>query len=407
MIAPKAAPDAFLPYGRQSIDEDDISAVTSILRGSYLTCGPMVEKFEHAIAEYTGARYAVACSSGTAALHLATLALGLKSGDISIVPTVTFLATANASRYVGADVIFSDVEDSSGLMTAENLKWTLDSIDTNQAKAVFPVHLNGQATPIEEISATANDLFIVEDAAHALGTIYTDSSGKQVNVGSCANSDCCIFSFHPVKTITMGEGGVVTTNDETLYKRLQRFRHHGVVRDADNFALKNLAISESGTTNPWHYEMPELGYNYRASDIHCALGLSQLKKLERFVTQRLELVKYYDQSFNDCAPTINILKKYPGQRSSWHLYPIFIDFVGIEKDRAQVMEELLSYGIGTQVHYIPVHLQPYYHPSYTDGSFPGAMTYFGHVLSLPLFPEMTMNDVDRVVDAVRMIVPIT
>lgn len=388
----------FLPYGRHLIDDDDIAAVNKVLTSEFLTTGPVVEDFERAFAARVDARYAVACSSGTAALHLAALALGLGEGDAVVVPTVTFLATANAVRYVGAEVVFADVDAESGLMTADTLADALESAPN--AKAVFPVHLGGQTAPMEAITAIAADrgLRVVEDACHAVGASYDTADGP-ARVGSCRHAAMAAFSFHPVKTIAMGEGGAVTTNDGALHKRLAALRNHGV--STDDFENREMASDGNGGTNPWYYEMTEPGFNYRASAIHCALGLSQLAKLDAYVARRRALAERYDALLAPLAPVVRPVSRVPGVSPAWHLYATLIDFDGAGIPRARLMERLRAQGIGTQVHYIPVHEQPYYRRRYGRRELPGAAAYYARALSLPLFPAMTDDDVGRVVAALE------
>ncbi len=393
----------YLPYGRQSIDERDIAAVTAVLRSDYLTTGPAVEAFEKALAARVQADYAVACSSGTAALHLAAMALGLGPGDAIVVPAVSFLASANAARYVGAEVVFADVDPASGLMTAESLEAAIARCRTEgrNLRAVHPVHLNGQAVDMLAVSEIARreDLKVVEDACHLLGGGYAPQGGDESAVGSCAFSDMTMFSFHPVKAIAMGEGGALTTNQAALNKRLIRLRNHGIVRDCEDFERPDLGLDGAGRANPWYYEMPEPGYNYRASDIHCALGLSQLDKLDRFTAAREALMQRYYEGLAPLAPLIRPVARVTGCRPAWHLCAVRIDFEALGLERAELMRRLNDQGIGTQVHYIPLHWQPYYRKRYGEVSLPGAEAYYRHALSLPLFPGMTAADVDRVVEA--------
>jgi UDP-4-amino-4,6-dideoxy-N-acetyl-beta-L-altrosamine transaminase len=390
--------DRFLPYGRQVIDSDDIAAVAAVLNGDFLTTGPVVEEFEQAFAKRVGSRYAVVCSSGTAALHLATLALGICKGDTAIVPTMTFLATANSVRYVGGDVLFADVDAATGLLTAENLEAALASA-TGHVKAVLPVHLAGQCVDMPAITRIAerHDLFVVEDACHALGSSSKDGGA----VGSCRHSILTVFSFHPVKTIAMGEGGAITTNDQVLYDRLRRLRNHGIVREPELFQNADLAFGDNGEPNSWYYEMPELGFNYRASDIHCGLGLSQLGKLDGFISRRRELVAAYDRLLAPLAPIVRSPVRVAGCDPGWHLYAASIDFGRIGVSREQVMRRMKEKGVGTQVHYVPVHLQPYYQGLVGPQQMPGAMAYYRATLSLPLFPLMTASDVEHVVDVLQ------
>jgi UDP-4-amino-4,6-dideoxy-N-acetyl-beta-L-altrosamine transaminase len=393
--------DKFLPYGRQVIDDDDIAAVTAVLRGDWLTTGPTVEKFEAALAARVGARFAVACSSGTAALHLATLAADLKHGDHAVVPSMTFLATANAVRYADAEAVFADVDSNTGLMRPEDLEAALARAQ-GRVTAVLPVHLAGQSVDMAAIAAIAerHGMAVIEDACHALGSTY-QADGETFQVGSCRHSTMAVFSFHPVKTIAMGEGGAITTNDPELCKRLMMLRSHGMTRDASEFQNVDLAFDANGHPNPWYYEMPVLGFNYRASDINCALGLSQLGKLDGFIDRRRALVVQYDKMLAQLVPQVRPPAHVPGCNPAWHLYAPRIDFAGIEGGRAGLMQRLRDVGIGTQVHYIPLHRQPYYLERLGEKQLPGAMKYYRETLSLPLFPSMTDADVRRVVDALK------
>jgi len=391
----------FLPYGRQFIDDDDIAAVVAALRSDFLTTGPTVDAFEARLAETVGARYAVACSSGTAALHMAMAALDLDEGAGVAVPTLTFLATANAVRYVGAEVEFVDVDPETGLSSGAGFLQAVQGPSSNRLQVLAPVHFAGQVVDMLAVASLARErgLRVVEDAAHALGATYLDEKGRRVPVGSCQHSDMAIFSFHPVKTIAMGEGGAVTTNDQDLYEALLRFRNHGITRASEDFANRDLGFAADGSANPWYYEMPALGYNYRATDIHCALGLSQLDKLPRFLRRRRELVEIYDRELAKLAPTISPLKRVPGCEPGWHLYPILIDFAALGLERATLMRALRDRSVGTQVHYIPVHLQPYYRDRYGASRMPGAESYYSRTLSLPLYFGMEESDVVRAVAA--------
>lgn len=390
----------FLPYGRHVIDEEDINAVADVLRGGWLTTGPAVEEFERRLAARVGARYAVSCSSGTSGLHLAMLAAGVGQDDLAVVPTVTFLATANAARYVGAEVQFADVDKDTGLITAEKLELALSQAP-KAARAVLPVHLAGQVADMPAIAEIARreNLIVIEDACHALGST-TDVDGKQQPVGGCHYSSMAVFSFHPVKTIAMGEGGAVTTNDPQLYERLVRLRSHGMVRGGAQLLNTELALTPDGTPNPWYYEMPEIGFNYRVSDINCALASSQLNKLDVFISARRSLVSHYDRLLGSLAPVVMPPSRAANCDPAWHLYAPRIDFHRAGLSRAAVMDRLKSAGIGSQVHYIPVHLQPYYQDRYGYQQLEGAMAYYRSTLSLPLFPSMTDVDVKRVVDAI-------
>lgn len=393
----------FLPYCRQHIDDADIAAVVDVLKGDWLTTGPEVGKFERALCERLAVPHAVACSSGTAALHLAALALELGPGDVVIVPAVTFLATANAARYAGADVVFADVDPDTGLMGPKELREALARAGRS-VKAVFSVQLAGQmadATAIRQIARAAGAA-VVEDACHAIGAAYPRDGGM-VMLGGCADADMAVFSFHPAKTITMGEGGAVTTRDAALAARLIQLRSHGMTRDAAEFQDRAQGFDPAGSPNPWYYEQHTLGYNYRATDFQCALARSQLAKLDKFVSARQRLVEHYDRSLAGLAPTLVPLARTGFGRPAWHLYVALIDFARAGKTRGRVARELAALGIGTQVHYLPVPHQPYYRALYGRQSVPGADAYYARCLSLPLFPAMTGTDVDRVVEGLRSV----
>jgi UDP-4-amino-4,6-dideoxy-N-acetyl-beta-L-altrosamine transaminase len=393
-----------LPYGRQTIDEDDIAAVVDVLRSDYLTTGPAVDAFEASLSQRMNNATVVSCSSGTAALHLAALALGLGPGDWAIVPAITFLATANAIRYTGADVIFCDVDPETGLMTREILQQTLNKNKDKRIRAVFPVHLAGQPADPIGISAIAQreGIAVIEDACHALGTSYPDDKGNEIiPVGACAHADMSIFSFHPVKIIACGEGGAIATKDPQLAKRLRSFRSHGMTRIGEEFQNTDMAFDEIGAANPWYYEMDEPGYNYRLSDINAALGVSQLFKLEKFVAARQALVARYDLLIKELAPYARPLARVPGCSVGWHLYLVLIDFAVIGVTRSEIMAVLRNNGIGSQVHYIPVPSQPYYRKLYGKQEFSGAEKYYSQTLSLPLYPAMSGDDPACVVAALR------
>ncbi len=385
----------FLPYGRQTIEDDDVEAVAAVLRGDWLTTGPALAGFEAALCAAAGARHAVACANGTAGLHLAALALGLGPDDSVIVPSVTFLATANAARYVGAEVAFADVDPDTALIDVAHVRRILASPEGRRVRAIFPVHMAGQPAALAELRALADQhgLAVVDDACHALGTRRDDGG----TVGDGRFAEMTVLSFHPVKTVTTGEGGAVLTPDPALHARLCRLRSHGMVRES--FEHPNLAFAADGQPNPWYYEMPEPGFNYRLDDIACALGISQLRKLDRFVARRAELVARYDELLAPLAPRLRPLGRVGGCRPGWHLYVALIDFDAVGRDRAAVMNALRDRGVGTQVHYLPVHLQPYYRRRYGERHLPGAWEYYRRCLSLPLHPSMTDDDVARVAAA--------
>ena len=393
----KIAVPSFLPYGRQSIDDDDIAAVAEVLRSDILTTGPAVAAFEADLAAVAGASHAVACANGTAALHLTALALGLGPGDRVVVPAVTFVATANAARFVGAEVVFADVDPATGLMTADTLRDAMARAG-GPIKAIYPVHLNGQTVDVAALAQACPGLPIVEDACHALGT--RTPAGP---VGNCSHSAMTVFSFHPVKTVCMGEGGAVTTNDASLAAQLAKLRGHGITRDADDFRHPGEAFAPSGGANPWYHEMQELGFNYRVPDILCALGRSQLAKLPRFAARRRALAARYDLLLRPLAPLVRPIAKVPGCEAVLHLYVVRIDFAAAGLSRAAVMDGLRARGVGSQVHYLPVNRQPYYVERYGALSLPGADAYYDACLSLPLFPGMAEDDPDRVVEALSAV----
>jgi UDP-4-amino-4,6-dideoxy-N-acetyl-beta-L-altrosamine transaminase len=393
----------FLPYARQTIEEDDIAAVCAALRSDYLTTGPTVNRFEENLAQITGARHAVVCANGTAALYMAARALKLGQGTKVIVPAVTFLATASAPHLCGADIVFADVDPDCGLMRPKDLKDALKRAGT--ADALFNVHLGGQCGELEEIADIARDhgLKIVDDACHAIGTDYIDKTGTARRIGSNAYCDLSVFSFHAVKTITLGEGGAVTANDAALDHALRLARSHGMTRDPDAFVHPADALAADGGANPWYYELIAPEFNFRATDIQCALGISQLTKLERFVERRRTLSKLYDRMLAPLAPKIRPVLRCTDCHPAWHLYVALIDFEACGSNRAETMHRLAQLGIGSQVHYFPVHRQPYYKQRYGALSLPGAERYYAQALSLPLFASMRDEDVERVCVALKKI----
>jgi UDP-4-amino-4,6-dideoxy-N-acetyl-beta-L-altrosamine transaminase len=374
-------------YGRQVIDDDDVAAVVAALRSDFLTQGEVVPRFEAALAERVGARYAVAVSNGTAALHVACLAAGLQPGDRGVTSAITFVASANCIRYCGADASVVDIDPVGLGMSPVALGAYLANAPATSI--VVPVHVAGLSGGMSEIRAAAGARTIIEDGAHALGG--ADEDGHPV--GSCAHSDMTTFSFHPVKTITTGEGGAVTTNDPELYRRLLLFRNHGLEREPDRM----LDRAEAGS--PWYYEQQVMGFNYRLTDVQAALGLSQLTKLDRFLARRREVAMTYDGAFagmNRLRP----LQMGGRHRSGMHLYLVEIDFASLGKTRGAVMAELRARGVGSQVHYIPVHHQPV-HKSAASDECPAAERYYERCLSLPLHAAMTDDDVAVVIKAVR------
>lgn len=384
----------FLPYGGHYIDDADCDAVMRVLKSDRLTCGPMVEQFEKDICALVGARYTVACANGTAALHIASLAMGLRPGDKVIVPTLTFLATANAPRWCGAEIVFADVDPMTGLMTPDNFREALDRAGSG-VRAVFPVHLAGHVCDMEEIGKIAEQhgIMVVEDGCHALGSVR-----KSHAVGSCHDSDMTIFSFHPVKTIAMGEGGAITTNDPDLYEKMLRLRSHGMDRDPSRFTNTDIAFDDNGQPNPWYYEMQDIGLNYRLTDIQCALGSSQLAKLAHFKKKKQELRALYAELLAPLGELVRLAPVEPYSDACWHLCVAQIDFPGLNgMTKADLIRALAQRNIGVQVHYTPVHLQPYYR-GLGQPDLPGAMAYYHKSLTLPLSITMTAEDVRYVVD---------
>jgi UDP-4-amino-4,6-dideoxy-N-acetyl-beta-L-altrosamine transaminase len=382
--------EGFIPYGRQWVTEEDILSVRECLESDFLTQGPRIERFEAEIKDATGSRYCVAVTSATAALHIAVAALGLKEGLSGITAPNTFVATSNSLIYNGLIPEFADIDARTYCIDPSSLEKAL-----SPSTAVFlPVDFAGQPADMETIYAIAkkHGISVIEDASHAIGSTYLGG----FPVGSCKYSDMTVFSFHPVKTITTGEGGAVTTNDESVYKRLLRLRNHGIVRDPDSLEQN---------PGPWYYEMQELGFNYRMTDIQAALGASQMRRLPSIMERRRAIVSRYNLAFSSMDSLVTPYET-PGVKSCFHLYVVRIDFERIGKSRKLVMEELRSKGIGTQVHYIPVHLQPYYRKryGYKQGDFPRAEAYYREALSLPLFPKMSDKDIDRVVASVKSVV---
>ncbi|WP_102783199.1 UDP-4-amino-4,6-dideoxy-N-acetyl-beta-L-altrosamine transaminase [Thalassospira sp. GB04J01] len=393
----------FIPYGRQSIDQDDIEAIVKVLKSDYLTTGPAVNEFEGLLADKTSSNYAIVCNSGTAALHMAAHAIGLSKNDAAIVPSVTFLASANAMTFTGAKVIFADCDPATGLMTKDHLENAI--LRAKKAglcpKVVVPVHLAGQLCDMEAISKVARreGMFVIEDACHAIGTTY--GPNLEHVAGDCKWSDLTAFSFHPVKTIAMGEGGAVTTNSSDFAKKLELFRNHGITRKPEEFISEDAGKDRSGEWGSWYYEMSQPGYNYRASDIQCALGSSQLKKLDMFAAKRRELREKYYSLENSLPEGIRLANRVPNCSPCPHLMIALFDNDFLGKGRNHVMEKLKNDGIGTQVHYIPVHLQPYYRTQTVGVDFSGTLSFYNSCLSLPIHTSMSPRDIEAVVSSLK------
>lgn len=376
-----------IPYGKQWIDNDDITAVVEVLKSDWLTCGPKVDEFEEAIARYCNVRHAVAFSSGTSALHGAYFVLGIKQGDEVITTPLTFSATSNGVVYCGGAPVFVDIKPETLNIDPAKIEEKINS----KTKAIAIMDFAGQPCDFDAISAIAkkHNLPIVEDGAHALGSEYNGKAGSPQKVGSMA--DLTILSFHPVKTICSGEGGMVLTNDEVLAQKLKNFRHHGIVKKPEG--------------GPWYYEIETLGYNYRLTDIHCALGISQLKKLDKFIERRREIVKKYQEAFKDTEEII-LIKEESFTKTAWHIYPVQFDLTKLNITRKEIFEQLEEKGIKCQVHYVPVHFMPFYQKTfgYKRGDFPITEQYYERAITLPLFPKLTDKETSYVIESVKEII---
>lgn len=369
-----------IPYGRQWVDASDIREVIKVLKSDWLTQGPKIKEFEDALCKYTGVKYAVAVSSGTAALHISCLAANIKRGDEVITSPITFVASANSILYCGGKPVFADIQKDTVNIDPEEIKKKINS----NTKAIIPVHFAGHPCDLEEIKEIAekHNLLIIEDASHALGAEY-----KNLKIGSCKYSDMTIFSFHPVKHITTGEGGAVLTNQKDLYQRLLLFRNHGITKEKEKMTKFD---------GPWYYEMHELGFNYRMTDFQCALGISQLKKLEKYIERRRELVSIYNKELSK-IDKITLPVEKPYVKSSWHIY--YIRLKDASKRRL-IFEELQKSNIGVQIHYIPVYLQPYYQKNfgYKIGDCPKAEDYYQSTITLPLYPKMMNSEIQYIIN---------
>ena len=380
-----------IPYGHQSISEEDIQAVVEVLRSDFLTQGPMVTQFEESICNYTGSSYAVAVNSGTSALHLACLSLGLGVGDILWTTSITFVASANCALYCGAEIDFVDIDPQTCNISikalSEKLEWA-EGIGC-LPKVVVPVHMGGLPCDMEAIAELSKKygFYIIEDACHAIGSRY-----KGEMVGNCRYSDITVFSFHPVKTITTGEGGMATTNRKELASKMALLRSHGITRD-----IVKMTQESDG---PWYYQQIELGFNYRMTDFQAALGLSQAKRLDEFVTQRQSIAKYYDELLADYPVVIPCQNS--DTYSGYHLYVVRIQLDQVNVSRRQVFEAMRESGIGVNVHYIPVYSQPYYQRmGFNSDNFPEANRYYTEAISLPIYPGLSKVEQNQVVRALQ------
>lgn len=368
----------YIPYGRQNINEDDINAVVEVLKSDFLTTGPKIAEFEEKFADYVGAKYAVAVSNGTAALHIACLAAGLKEGDEVITTPITFAASANCALYCGAKPVFADIDS-----VTYNIDYReIEKHITSRTKAIIPVHYTGQPCDMDEIHKIAGkyNLLVIEDAAHAVGAEY---KGRKIG----ALSDMTEFSFHPVKHITCGEGGIVTTNNEQLYEKLKLYRTHGITRNAGEMSRQD---------GPWYYEQIDLGFNYRITDFQAALGISQLSRVDLFLKRRREIAVRYDEAFEN-VPGITIPSQMEGTRSAYHLYVIKVD----KKIRRELFEYLRACNIGVNVHYIPVYTFPYYREhGYMNVKCANAEEFYSSIISLPIYYDLTDAEQEYVIDKI-------
>ncbi len=377
--------ESFLPYGRQWIDEDDIQAVLKVLKGDWLTTGPAIDEFERVVAEYSETPYAVAISNGTAALHAAVFAAGIGEGDEVITTPITFAASANCALYQGATPIFADINPETYNIDLKDIEAKI----TSKTKAIIPVDYTGQPALMDEIMEIAKkyNLIVIEDAAHSIGAEY-----KGRKVGSLAH--LTTFSFHPVKHITSGEGGMVLTTDEELYQKVKMFRTHGIVRGD---------LMEAKDEGGWFYEQQALGYNYRITDIQAALGISQMNKIAGFIARRREIAARYNEAFAD-LDLLKIPTQHHDTNSSWHLYVIQLELEKLTANRREIFEALRAENLGVQVHYIPVYYHPYYQKlGYTKGICPVAEDFYERIISLPLFPAMSDKDVEDVIQIVHRV----
>lgn len=378
--------DTYLSYGQQWVDNDDIEEVVKVLKSDYLTTGPKIEEFEEKFARYIGAKYAVCISNGTAALHAACFAAGIKECDEVITTPITFAASANCILYQGGKPVFADIDPNTYNIDPKDIEKRI----TDKTKAIIPVDFTGQPINIDEINAIAkkHNLIVIEDGAHSLGAKY---KGKRT--GSLV--DMTTFSFHPVKHITTGEGGMITTNNKKLYEKLKLFRSHGITRDKEILYNKD--------QGPWYYEQLELGYNYRITDIQCALGISQLNKLDKFLERRREIAEKYNKYLKDID---GIILPYQEEytKSSWHLYIIQLELEKFNVGRREIFEALQAENIGVNVHYIPVYYHPYYQKlGYEKGLCPNAEKLYERIITIPLYPKMSDEDVEDVVMALEKV----
>lgn len=389
-----------IPYGRQNITEEDIQAVVSALKGDYLTQGPTILEFEKAFAEYIGCKYAVAVANGTAALHLSVLALGVENGDKVITTPITFAASANCVQYCGGEVVFSDINPDTYLLDINAVEKLLEASPKGTYKGIIPVDFAGRAVDLEKFKNLADkyNLWLIEDACHAPGGFFVDSKGIKQNCGNGNYADLAIFSFHPVKHIATGEGGMITTNNKELYEKLLQVRSHGISRNVNEFSnsleFANGTPNHNGTFPGWYMEMQNLGYNYRFTDFQSALGLSQLKRADAGVEKRREIASNYNRAFTNK----DFIKGQSGivEGHAYHLYVIEVE------DRLGLYNYLRENDVFAQIHYIPCHLMPYYRQfGWKEGDFNNAENYYKNCISLPMFPTLTTDEQQRVIDLIH------
>lgn len=377
-----------IPYGRQNITDEDIEAVVNVLKSDFLTQGPNIKLFEDVFAKYVEAKYAIAVSNGTAALHLCTLALGVKPGDKVITTPITFVASANCVRYCGGEVVFSDIDDRTYLLDLKNVRALLEKDKNKEIKGIIPVNFAGRVVDLEKFRRLADEFgcWIVEDACHSPGGYFINSQKEQINSGSGRYTDLSIFSFHPVKHIASGEGGMITTNDEILYKKILNLRTHGI---------QQMSEKKEEDHGVWYYEMQELGYNYRLTDFQAALGLSQLKRATSGLDQRKEIVKFYEESFSGKT----YIKQLPGYVEG-HAYHLFV--IEVFEKRKELVDFLRKQNIFVQIHYVPAHLMPYYKKfGWKIGDLPNSEFYYSNCLSLPIFPTLTLEEQKFIVEQIN------
>lgn len=376
-------------YGKQTLDENDINAVVEVLKSDFLTQGPTIGKFEKCVANYCGAKYAVAVTNATSALHIACLAAGLGKGDTLWTSPITFTASANCGRYCGANVDFVDIDNNTYNMSVEELEAKLTKAEV-LPKVLVPVHLAGQSCDMEKIHALAKkfNITVIEDASHAIGADYKDTK-----VGSCKYSDMTVFSFHPVKIVTTGEGGMVLTNSKDLYDKLVLYRSHGITRTPE--------LMTKEADGPWYYQQIDLGFNYRMTDMQAALGYSQMYKVDEFVARRRELAARYNELLKD-LDMLKLPYQDESTASSWHLYIVRVDFSKISKTKKQIFAEMKDKGVCLNLHYIPVHTQPYYEKlGFKQGDFPSSEKYYEEAFTLPLYYSLTNEQQDHIVKALK------